>query len=456
MTSHSRIGAQQIVDKVRQALTNAHTDAPHPAAAREASPADQLPRSPFADLPEQEVLKLHRAVGVLTGISDPFHRLHDGRASDTTTIGGRSVVNFSSYDYLGLNGHPGGAAAAKAAIDRFGTSVSASRLSGGERQVHRDLDEALARLHSCESALAFVSGHATNVSVIGTLLGAEDLIVCDSFVHNSIMEGARLSGARRILSPHGDLDALERALRLNRARHRRALVVVEGLYSMDGDMPDLATLIKLKRRYDAWLMVDEAHSIGVLGANGRGIAEEQNIDPADVDIWMGTLSKTLAAAGGYIAGAEPLVRLLKLTTPGFLFSVGLSPPVAAAAHAAIGLMQEETWRLARMRENGRLFLAGARARGLDTGFSIGAAITPVIVGNSPHAVLLSERLLARGYNVGPAIFPGVAENQARLRFFVTSQHTPKQIEDVLEATAEELQAVRSGPSFVSMVAGRQL
>ena len=230
-----------------------------------AAPPRQLRSSTSVRLPEYELLKIQKAVGDIAGIENPFYRLHDGRAADTTSIDGRQVVNFSSYDYLGLNGHPSVVAAAKEAIDQFGTSVSASRLTAGERQVHRDLEAALARLHGVEDALRFVSGHATNVSVIGGLLGPEDLIVSDAVIHNSVIEGAKLSGAKRILCPHGDLEALERALRLNRARHRRALIVVEGLYSMDGDIPDLAALIKLKRRYDAWLMVDEAHSLGRAG-----------------------------------------------------------------------------------------------------------------------------------------------------------------------------------------------
>jgi 8-amino-7-oxononanoate synthase len=451
MTAHHRRQAQETADKVRQLLDASadETRGPdcRPSLHRAAS-------TQFSDLPEYETMKITRAIGEITGISNPFHRLHDGRACETTTIDGRTVVNFSSYDYLGLNSHDAVSDAAHAAIDRFGTSVSASRLSAGERQIHRDLEGALARLHGCEAALAFVSGHATNVSVIGNLLSPEDLIVCDTVVHNSVMEGARLSGAKRILYRHGDFDALERALRLNRARYRRALVVIEGLYSMDGDVPDLDALIKLKQRYNAWLMVDEAHSIGVLGATGRGIAEEQNVDPADVDIWMGTLSKALASVGGYIAGSQALIEILKYTTPGFVYSVGLSPPVAAAALAACEVMPKETWRLGRLRENGRFFLEAAKARGLDTGLSIGASVIPVIVGNSPHAVFLSERLLKRGYNVFPAMFPGVAENQARLRFFMTCRHTPKQIEAALDAVAEELEAVRKGPSFVSIVAQR--
>ena len=192
----------------------------------------------FGSLPEYQLLKIHRAAGDIAGLDNPFYRLHDGRAADTTVFDGRKVVNFSSYDYLGLNGHPEITAAAKSAIDRYGTSVSASRLTAGERQVHRDLEAALAELHGVEDAVTFVSGHATNVSVIGGLLGADDLIVTDALIHNSVVEGAKLSGARRILCPHGDIEAMERALRLNRGRHRRALIIVEGLYSMDGDLPD--------------------------------------------------------------------------------------------------------------------------------------------------------------------------------------------------------------------------
>jgi len=442
--------AQETVDRVRQALGQSAA-----APARPHAKVDGARKEfDFSSLPEYEILKIWKAVGDLTNIGNPFYRLHDGRASSTTSIEGRSIVNFSSYDYLGLNGHPAVAAAAKAAIDRYGTSVSASRLSSGERQVHRDLEAALARLSGTEDAIAFVSGHATNVSVIGELLGPEDLIVADAVIHNSIAEGAKLSGAKRILCPHGDLDAFERALRLNRARYRRALIVVEGLYGMDGDIPDLAGLIKLKRRYNAWLMVDEAHATGALGATGRGIAEEQGIDPMEVDIWMGTLSKTLAAAGGYIAGSRALVELLRYTSPGFVFSVGLAPPVAAAATAAIEVMEREPERATALRRNGRSLLARARARGLDTGLSIGASVVPVIVGNSGQTVMLSERLLQRGFNVVPAVFPGVAENQARLRFFITSEHSQEQIDQVIDAVAEELPDIRSNASIVGAIVGR--
>ena len=445
--------ARATVDQVRSALVRPKSIFRRTLSSADPGSSPKSARFDFGTLPEYEQLKIQKAAGVLAGIENPFYRLHDGQATDITSVEGRTLINFSSYDYLGLNGHPEVAAAAKKAIDQFGTSCGASRLMAGERQVHRDLERALSALHGTEDALSFVSGHATNVSVIGGLMGPEDLIVTDTLIHNSVIEGAKLSGAKRILCPHGDLEAFERALRLNRARHRRALLVVEGLYSMDGDVPDLRSLIKLKHRYDAWLMVDEAHSVGVLGAHGRGVAEEQGVNGCEVDIWMGTLSKALASAGGYIAGSKALIELLKYTSPGFVYSVGAPPGAAAAADAAIRVMNQEPRRLTRLRENGQYFLAGARRRGLDTGTSVGASVVPIIVGSSPAAVILSHRLQNRGYNVVPIIFPGVAENQARLRFFLTSRHSPEQIDQVLDALDTELAAVLRLPSFVGAIAG---
>jgi 8-amino-7-oxononanoate synthase len=444
--------AQETVDRVRQAMFRPKSSTSE----RPVSPTVPQPARPtafdFGTLPEYELLRIQKAAGEIAGIDNPFYRLHDDRAGDTTSIDGRRLVNFSSYDYLGLNGHPAIVAAAKKAIDRFGTSVSASRLTAGERPVHRQLEEGLAGLHGTEDSVTFVSGHATNVSVIGGLLGAEDLVVTDALIHNSVVEGIKLSGAKRVLCTHGDLEAFERALRLNRAKYRRALIVIEGLYSMDGDMPDLAGFVKLKQRYDAWLMVDEAHSIGVLGARGRGVAEEQDVDPSAVDIWMGTLSKAFTATGGYIAGSRKLIELLKYTSPGLVYSVGLSPPVAAAAAAAVELMGRETWRVEKLRQNGLAFLTGAKRRRLNTGPSIGASVVPIVVGSSPAAVILSQRLATRGYNVVPIIFPGVAENQSRLRFFITSRHSFEQIEGVLDALSEELPRVQEAPSFIDAIA----
>ena len=246
------------------------------ARAAEAEPAAvaQPKAFDFTQLSAHKQLRMMRALGDMAGIADPFFQLHDGIPGGTILTGNESRVNFGTYNYVGLNGDRRVMAAAKAAIDRYGTSVSASRVVAGERAFHRELEAALARFSGTEAALAFVSGHATNVSAIGCLMGPRDLILAASLAHNSIIEGARLSGATRGAFPHNDLDNLEDLLAGARDRHERVLIAVEGLYSMDGDCPDLARLIEIKTRYGAWLMVDEAHASGVLGANpwaGRNV-----------------------------------------------------------------------------------------------------------------------------------------------------------------------------------------
>ena len=395
----------------------------------------------FSDLPAYGAILKYRDFGKLFKISNPFYRSHDARAGSETWMEGGRYVNFASYDYLGLNQHPAVAAAAKAAIERFGTSVSASRIVAGERPLHRELETALADFYGVENAIAFVSGHATNVSTIGTLMSPDDLIVHDELAHNSVIVGAKLSRATVHTFRHNDPGALERVLADNRHLHKGALIVVEGLYSMDGDVADLPRLIDLKEKYDAWLMVDEAHSLGVLGGKGHGIAEHFGIDPRRIDVWMGTLSKALASCGGYVAGKRELIDILKYQAPGLVYSVGLSPPLAAAARAALRVVETEPERIGRLQRNGKLFLALAKAAGLDTATSEGHAIVSVIVGDLLHAGKLSQRLLDRGLNVLPIIYPAVPLKASRFRFFITSEHSPTQIRNAVNVMREELSAV---------------
>ena len=408
----------------------------------------------FETLEEYRLLTRHREVGRSYDVADPFFRVQSGRAGPTTVIGGRKVMNFASYDYLDLNRAPSVAAAAKAAIDQYGTSVSASRLVAGERPILRDLERRIADVYAAEDAVVFVSGHATNVGVISTLMRQGDLVLHDELCHASILVGARLSGASRRAFRHNDIAALERLLEEAAGEHERILIVVEGLYSMDGDLPDLARLVELKQRHGAWLMVDEAHALGVLGATGRGLAEHAGIDPRHVDIWMGTLSKTLAGAGGYVAGSARLVELLKLGVSGFVYSVGLPPPIAGAALEALALMAREPERTARLGCNGRLFLDTARAAGLDTGLGAGFAICPIMVGDSLRAAKLSECLLAEGLNVLPIIYPAVPMQSARLRFFITSAHTETQIKEAVAITKRELEKLVARGFGLSAVARR--
>jgi 7-keto-8-aminopelargonate synthetase-like enzyme len=223
-----------------------------------------------------------------------------------------------------------------------------------------------------------------------------------------------------------------------RSQHRRALIVIEGVYSADGDMPDLARFVEVKERHHAMLMVDEAHSIGVLGATGRGIAEQAGVDPRRVEIWMGTLSKSLASCGGYIAGSRALVEYLKYTSPGFVYSVGIPPSNAAAALAALKKLEAEPERVALLRERAAFFLERCRDAGLDTGASHGTPVIPVIVGDSLRAARLSARLFERGINVQPMVAPSVPEHLARLRFFIACTHTHEQLRDTVDAVVAAL------------------
>jgi 7-keto-8-aminopelargonate synthetase-like enzyme len=216
------------------------------------------------------------------------------------------------------------------------------------------------------------------------------------------------------------------------------LIVVEGHYSMDGDIPDLARLVEIARRHRAHLMVDEAHSLGVLGPRGHGIAEHAGVDPREIDVWMGTLSKTLSGCGGYIAGSAELIDYLKHSAPGFVYSVGLPPPVAAAALESLAIMHAEPKRVAKLQANGRVFLEACRAHGLDTGPSIGGAIVPIMTGSSIVAARAADALFQAGVNVQPIIYPAVPENGARLRFFLSSLHEPEQLREVARRIADVL------------------
>jgi 8-amino-7-oxononanoate synthase len=418
---------------------------------RRKAETDAAPRLDVTRLDGYREIRMLREAARFLGITDPFFRMHEGIAAAETIIGNRAYVNFASYNYLGLNGHPEIVATAKAAIDRYGTSVSASRPVSGERPVHRELEQALARLHGAEDAVVLVGGHSTNVTVIGHLLGKDDVVVHDALIHNSIVQGAVLSGARRLPFRHLDHEEADRLLGEARPRHGQALLVIEGHYSMDGDVPDLPAFVAVARRHRAWLMVDEAHALGVLGPRGFGSAEHFGVEPEGIDIWMGTLSKALVSCGGYIAGKRELVDYLKLAAPGFVFSVGMAPPAAAAALAAVALLEREPERVRRLNERATLFLRLAREGGLDVGGSLGAAIVPIITGSSIRAGRLAQALFERGVNVQPILYPAVPERAARLRFFLTAAHSEAQIRETVRILIEENAKIAAQPSDLAAV-----
>jgi len=407
------------------------------AAAATLSPADD--RFPF---PECAALEERLAGLEAAGLDNPFLRANEAVHGRTARVGGREVISFTSFDYLGLAGHPDVTRAAKEAIDRFGCSASASRMVGGNNTILDELDVELARFLGTERAVVFPCGYGTNASVFNHLFGAGDLILYDELAHNSIMQGAGASKAGKRSFRHNDHVQLDGLLRDLRSQYKRVVVAIEGVYSMDGDYPDLPKFIEVKKRHDALLYVDEAHSLGTMGPEGRGICDFFGCDPADGDLWMGTISKALGAGGGYLAGGERLIRYLGYTTPAFVFSTACSPPNAAAALEGLRVIQREPWRVTRLRERSELFLKLAADCDLDTGESSDTPVIPVIVGSSSRAILVSQMLLERGINARPILYPAVRESAARVRFFITSEHSEEQIAQAVEAVADVMAATQ--------------
>jgi 8-amino-7-oxononanoate synthase len=386
--------------------------------------------------PEVATLKLRDQQFGQIGVSNPWFRSHKGPAGATIQIG-RELVNYSSYNYLGLSGDADVSQAAVEAIQRYGTSVSASRMAAGEIPLHAELERALADLVGAEDAVVFTAGYLTSASTIGHLFNSQDLILHDALIHNSGHTGAVLSGARRVAFPHNDVDAAAKVLRQERGRCRRVLLLLEGVYSMDGDICDLPRFLELKKKYKAVLMVDEAHSLGVLGQTGRGLSEHFGIASREVDLWMGTLSKSLASCGGFIAGSRELAACVRYTVPGFVYSAGMSPANTAAALAALRKMLAEPERVQRLRERSQLFRDLVRAKGFNTGLSHDSPVIPLIVGDTVRCLRFSQALFERGINVQGIHFPAVEENAARLRFFLSCTHTEAQIRWTADVLAQE-------------------
>jgi 7-keto-8-aminopelargonate synthetase-like enzyme len=346
--------------------------------------------------------------------------------------------------------------------------VSASRVASGERPFHRQLEAELAAAHGSEAALVMAGGHATNVNTIGHLFGAKDLILHDELIHDSCLQGIKLSGAARRGFKHEDMADLERQLTELRPHYEKVLLLVEGVYSMDGDITNLPELVRLKKAYGCLMMVDEAHSFGTIGRQGRGVGEHFGMDDpdsperarhglvrGDVDIWMGTMSKSLASMGGWIAGRKELILYLRYTTPGFVFAAGIPPALGQAALSSLRFMFAEPERVAQLQWNSKRFYELLKERDIDTDRSVGdSPVVPVITGDTMWALKLSERLLdlgidpvanpgAIGINAKPIIFPAVANDAARLRFFVTSLHTEEQLVYTADAIKRTLDQIRA-------------
>ena len=325
-------------------------------------------------------------------------------------------------------------AASKAAIDEYGTTSGATRIVSGNIPLHEELEAEIAAAYGTEDATTVGSGFLTNASAISFVLGENDLAMCDELVHNSIVAGTLWSHARRMQFRHNDPESLDRMLRRARGHFDNVLVILEGVYSMDGDICALPELIAVARRHDAMVMIDEAHSFAVLGERGLGVREHFGLAPDAVDFWMGTLSKALASHGGFITGRKDFVQACRMQAPGMsLYAAGPTPATAAAALTAIRLVREEPERLARLRTNAALFLRLVREAGFDAGPSEGTPIVPVLLGRSDRALVTAMLLAKRGVNANPIAYPAVPEDQARLRFFLCADHTEEQLRHTVDA-----------------------
>jgi len=373
----------------------------------------------------------------------PFFMPTDAlEVAHSQTPGG--LLNFAHYDYVGLAHDARVKQAAIAAITDQGTGAGASRLVGGERLAHRELETGLARFFGVGDTLAMISGYLANASLIPHLMGRRDLVITDELAHNSIVAGCRGGRFEHVNFPHNDLDALDRLLTERRGQHTNVLIIAEGLYSMDGDIVDLPRLLEIKERHRAWLMLDEAHSFGVVGATGRGMCEHFGIDPARIEFFIGTLSKTFGASGGFIGGAARMIEWLRFTLPGFVYSVGLSPSTVAGTQAALNILREEPQRVAKLSGNARRFLEKARAAGLNTGDAGGYAVVPVLFATAEQTAGVSSILLQQGIFAPPIFHVGVPKDLPRIRFFLSSSHTHEQIDRAIAALAEAAKITAEG------------
>lgn len=375
---------------------------------------------------------------------NPFFAPLDRLQAQAKADGG-VLVSFANYDYLGICDHPVIRDAAHLALDRVGVGALGSRLVGGERLIHADFENALAKFVGSESALTLVSGYLTNLTTISHLLGKRDLIIYDELSHNSIVAGVASCKATAVEFRHNDMDHLRHVLAEQRANYRNCLIVVESLYSMDGDIANLPELLKLKDEFKSWLLVDEAHSIGVLGATGRGVCEHFGEDPNRIDLIIGTLSKTFVSCGGFICAQKPVLEWMRFLLPGFVYSVGLPPVIAAAANAALQVIKDEPGRVGKLQANAQHFLAKAKEAGLSTGPAEGYAIVPVMFPDMKTTMMASDVLLKQGIYAPPIVQVGVPKGLPRIRFFISARHTFEEIDRTVEIMRVFSQSIAKQP-----------
>ncbi len=348
-------------------------------------------------------------------------------------VNGRVMGMYASYSYLGLVGHPRINAAAKAAIDKFGTGTNGVRTLAGTLTIHNELEETIANFKHAEAAITYTSGYATNLTVVSTLMGRGDYVFSDKLNHASIVDGCLMSGAEFRRFRHNEMDHLEGLLK-NAPADVAKLVIADSVFSMDGDIIDLPKMVALCKQYNAWLMIDEAHSVGVLGEKGTGIEEYYNLY-GGIDIKMGTLSKTIPSVGGYVAASKDIITYLRHSSRAYIFSAALPPAQAAAANEAFKVILDEPERIVRLNLNTKQFIGGLKSMGFDTMLTE-TAIVPVMCGDDQRAFEMTREAQHRDVFVLPVVSPAVPEGLARLRATVTAAHEPSEIERAMDVIGE--------------------
>lgn len=359
------------------------------------------------------------------------------RRGAVVLAGGRPVIDFSSNDYLGLAGDPRIADAISAALQREGTGAAAARLISGTNELHEDLEVALAAFKGTEAALLFANGYAANTGAIPALASRGDVIYADALNHASLIDGCRLSRAEVKIFPHLDVDRLDDMLRDDADQDGRRWIVVDAVFSMDGDLFPLDALAALAREHGAFTYVDDAHGTGVLGANGRGSAERWHVEH-EIDVNMGTLGKAIGTAGAFIAGSRPLRDWLLNRARAFVFTTAAPPALAAGTLEALRVVQAEPWRREQLRANARALRDGVRALGLDPAGDADGHILPLIIGESGATARVGASLREHGFLVGAVRPPTVPLGSSRLRITASAAHTPEQIAHLLDALRDVL------------------
>ena len=355
----------------------------------------------------------------------PFQAPLSRKSGPCVETDGHEMLMLSSYDYLGLIGDPRIDAAAIDAIRRYGTGTGGVRLLTGTLDLHHETERALAAFKGTEAALLFTSGYVANLAVISSLFGPADRVIADSFSHRSLMDACRLAGVQVQRFEHNNPESLRNEIK-NGPQANRTLIISDGVFSMDGDICILPELIAIKREFGCYLLMDESHATGVLGAGGRGTDEHFGVDTSEVDIWTGSLAKAIPSGGGFVAGSQELMIYLQHASAPFIFSGAMPAPAAAAVRAAIRIVEEEPERVDRIRANGEFLRGGLKSLGFDTGLSE-TAVIPLMLYDDTRTALFARELRNRGILTSPVMFPAVAQGSSRLRLCVTAAHTESQL-----------------------------